>query len=430
MANGDGNSNVNETSASPSSSFSPSKRTTAKSTTLADVESSTNIPNNSNNSLNNDNRIKFIDMLVCGSCQQDFQLSDIVKFIEHKAKCGNKENKPNIPYHYPQRRRRQGEGDDDEEEGDDEEDEDDDHEFESQHRQQKAPEEKSNPAKILADTNGHRLNNSGEYKNSSLSSPQCPPTFALHLFIAEPYNFKCSQCGDIYRTGRSFSEGERERGRLDHRIRPLAWFLVQHYHETHGLKMYSTCHYSNTSVAPLSKRNDRKNRSNVSTTQTPSVNVNPSSKETSSSSRSASNSNKTSAKNSTRTVQQQSNSTRSRAEIPSNSRVTLPTGINGKNSNVSTAASAITPTPASLLEELARSNPLIKLFQEMVQQPAASLTPNEQMISETSAETQFLTPKSLDETSLTVRVLSLTRQRFHNFFPVHSRSNSGKSELF
>ncbi|CAF0744197.1 unnamed protein product, partial [Didymodactylos carnosus] len=42
----------------------------------------------------NDNRLKFVDILVCGSCQQDFQLSDIVQFIQHKMRCGNKENIP------------------------------------------------------------------------------------------------------------------------------------------------------------------------------------------------------------------------------------------------------------------------------------------------------------------------------------------------
>ena len=166
MANGDSNSNVNETSASSStfsSTSSSSKRPTMKNTTLVDVESSTNIPTHTNNSMNNDNRIKFIDMLVCGSCQQDFQLSDIVKFIEHKAKCGNKENKPNIPYHYPQRGQRQGEGDDDdEEEGDDEEAEDDDHDIESQTRQQKSLEEQTNSSKILVDNNRNASNNSGE----------------------------------------------------------------------------------------------------------------------------------------------------------------------------------------------------------------------------------------------------------------------------
>ncbi|KAI0978373.1 hypothetical protein GJ496_008958 [Pomphorhynchus laevis] len=41
-----------------------------------------------------DNRIRFEDILVCGCCQMDFKLCDIVSFIKHKATCGNKENLP------------------------------------------------------------------------------------------------------------------------------------------------------------------------------------------------------------------------------------------------------------------------------------------------------------------------------------------------
>ena len=117
MINADNQNNINEAS---------SKRSSMKTApSLFDLPPS--VDNNSNASMNNDNRIKFTDILVCGSCQQDFQLSDIVKFIEHKAKCGNKENKQHIPYHFPQRRKRTRDGNqgvDDDEDDDDEEDED------------------------------------------------------------------------------------------------------------------------------------------------------------------------------------------------------------------------------------------------------------------------------------------------------------------
>ena len=112
--NGDSNTNNNDTS---------SKRSTMKSASTRMMPS---MNSNNSSSLNNDNRIKFIDMLVCGSCQQDFQLSDIVKFIEHKAICGNKENKRKIPYFLSQGRRGDGDNDDeddeDDDDGDDEED--------------------------------------------------------------------------------------------------------------------------------------------------------------------------------------------------------------------------------------------------------------------------------------------------------------------
>lgn len=174
--------------------------------------------------------------------------------------------------------------------------------------------------------------------------------------------------------------------------------------------MYSTCIHPNTSVVSHSKRNDRSNHSKVSTTgsETSLINIDHSRKESSPSNRSLSNSNKNGSKtssNSTRsTIQQHSASNRSRAEISSNSRVTShPTSVNGKNSNVSTTASVVTPSHATLLQELARSNPLIKLFQEMVQQPTVSHSVNDKTINETTAEIQFLTPKSFDETSATVR---------------------------
>lgn len=119
MTNADNHNNINDAS-------SPKRSTMKAATSLCDTTPS--IETNSSSSLNNDNRIKFTDMLVCGSCQQDFQLSDIVKFIEHKSKCGNKENKQQIPYHFPQRRKRIRDGnqlvDDDEEDYYDEEDED------------------------------------------------------------------------------------------------------------------------------------------------------------------------------------------------------------------------------------------------------------------------------------------------------------------
>ena len=199
MTNGDSNETIKET---------PSKRTTMKASSLLDLVAPAN--QNSNTSINNDNRIKFIDMLVCGSCQQDFQLSDIVKFIEHKAKCGNKENKQNIPYHFPQRRarRQREEGDQDANDNDEEDEEDDEddersqsglpsrgNDFEQHLRQPQGSQKHESPSKVLMDTT---LNNSG----TSNTLPDDITMFDFSL-SAEPYNFKCSQCGDIYSTGKA-----------------------------------------------------------------------------------------------------------------------------------------------------------------------------------------------------------------------------------
>lgn len=170
MSNGDSNSNNYEQS---------SKRSTMKTSSLLNMVSSTN--SNIDSSVVNDNRIKFIDMLVCGSCQQDFQLSDILKFIEHKAKCGNKENKQRIPYHFPQRNRRRRmdyNDDDDDDGGEDNDDEDDqnsrhsgnssesDHEHNIHHDQsdhQRASQKRKKSSKVLVDANTNTFKTNSKY---------------------------------------------------------------------------------------------------------------------------------------------------------------------------------------------------------------------------------------------------------------------------
>jgi len=167
MTNGDSNSYNTKTS---------SKRSAMKSSSLLDMMSSTNTNNHS--SIDNDNRIKFIDMLVCGSCQQDFQLSDIVKFIEHKAICGNKENKQKIPYHFPQRRRRR---EDDNDDDNDDDDDDDDRSQQSgnssesenennilydahqQSGRQRLSQKQTTFPKVLVDASANTLNNTSKY---------------------------------------------------------------------------------------------------------------------------------------------------------------------------------------------------------------------------------------------------------------------------
>jgi hypothetical protein len=154
--NGENDTNNNDTS---------SKRSVIKSSSLGMMTSVNS--NNNNSSINNDNRIKFVDMLVCGSCQQDFQLSDIVKFIEHKAICGNKENKRKIPYFLSQQRQREGDNDDDDDEDDEDNDEDksqqsgnssgNEHNIHHSHRQQLSQKQSTFP-KVLVDASANTLN--------------------------------------------------------------------------------------------------------------------------------------------------------------------------------------------------------------------------------------------------------------------------------
>lgn len=169
--NGDSNANNNDASL---------KRSAMKTSSSLGMVSSMNSNNiNNNSSITNDNRIKFIDMLVCGSCQQDFQLSDIIKFIEHKAVCGNKENKRKIPYFLSQRRQREGDNDDDDDYGDDDDDNDDDEDKsqqsinssgnENEHNihhshYQRLPQKQSKFSKVLVDAGANTLNSSSNIK--------------------------------------------------------------------------------------------------------------------------------------------------------------------------------------------------------------------------------------------------------------------------
>ena len=189
MTNGESNSN-NEIL---------SKRSTMKITSSPDMISSPN--SNKDSSINTDNRIKFIDMLVCGSCQQDFQLSDILKFIEHKGKCGNKENKHKIPYHFPQRRHRR--------KGDRADDDDDDDEEHQQSGNSSESDNENNPrerlshkqttsAKVLVDSSANTVPRTG---TSHISFTSIFIYDYLYI-LGEPYNFECSQCGDVYSTGK------------------------------------------------------------------------------------------------------------------------------------------------------------------------------------------------------------------------------------
>jgi hypothetical protein len=94
-----------------------------------------------------------------------------VKFIEHKAICGNKENKRKIPYFLSQRRQREGDDDDDDDDDvDDEEDKsqqsgnssgnENEHHIHHSHHQ-RLSQKQSNFPKVLVDASANTLHNSG-----------------------------------------------------------------------------------------------------------------------------------------------------------------------------------------------------------------------------------------------------------------------------
>ncbi|UJR25299.1 hypothetical protein I4U23_006651 [Adineta vaga] len=356
-----------------------------KNTSLVDLMSSTNSNNNTNHSsTDTDNRIKFIDMLVCGSCQQDFQLSDIVKFIEHKAICGNKENKQKIPYHYSRRHRRRGEDDYDEDY--DEDDDEDDHkshqsshssESENEnniprhhhHHQQRSSQKQTNFPKVLVDASANTLNST-----------------------TEPYNFECSQCGDVYST---------------------AWFLIQHHQYVHGVKMYNNCLNENSSSNMNLNPATAATRNNSLLSNDPSLlNIDfnlleaafkeamPSNRSLASSTAFASNQ-LIAAANAARSAQQQQTlSIRTTTDSDNNSRSCFSAGINSK-ANVPFSSLATTstshPSPTNFIHEAVRSNSIVQLFKEVAKQQQQSCKTYSKDKPKTN-DSQFLTPKSFDIT--------------------------------
>ncbi|CAF1659107.1 unnamed protein product, partial [Adineta ricciae] len=364
VTNGDSNSNSSKTS---------SKRSTMKNSSLSDMTPSTN-HNNNHSPMDNDNRIKFIDMLVCGSCQQDFQLSDIIKFIEHKAVCGNKENKQKIPYHYPRRHRRRGEDDNDDEYDEDEDEDEKSHpsghssESESEnnnhsyrHHHQRASQKQTKFSKVLVDASANTLNNT-----------------------AEPYNFECSQCGDVYST---------------------AWFLIQHHQYAHGVKMYNNCLNENSS-----SNTNLNSSSTAATTAASMLNIDlslleaafkeamPSNRSPASSTTFASNQ-LIAAANAARSAQQQQQQTlsiRTTTDSDSNSRSGFSAGANSKT-NVPFSSPATTsashPSPASLLQDAIRSNSIVQLLKDVAKQQSCKTSNKDKS---NTNDASFLTPKSFD----------------------------------
>ncbi|CAF1171394.1 unnamed protein product [Adineta ricciae] len=362
--NGSNDTNTNDRS---------SKRSTMKSSSSSTgMISSMNSTNVNSSAQMTDNRIKFVDMLVCGSCQQDFQLSDIVKFIEHKATCGNKENKQQIPYFLSQQRQREGDNDDDDEgDGDDD---DDDDERKSQscnnlggneiehpiHHRHQTSQKQSNFSKVLVDANASTLNNT-----------------------AEPYNFECSQCGDVYST---------------------AWYLIQHYQRLHGVKMYSACLNENPSINThttgliangLLSTDSSLSNVDLNLLEGALKDVTPSNRSLTSSTTFASNQ-LIAAANATRSAQQQQ-SLLVRATTDGNS---YAAGIHSKaNVPLSTLVSSIPPSSyPSLLQEVAhQSSSIAKLLTEVAKQHACQTCGKDKPSNETISLTdpQFLTPKPM-----------------------------------
>ncbi|CAF3668553.1 unnamed protein product [Rotaria sordida] len=381
---GDSNTNNNDTS---------SKRSAMKISPSLGMMSSMNSNNNNNNnnsSTNNDNRIKFIDMLVCGSCQQDFQLSDIVKFIEHKAICGNKENKQKIPYFLSQRRQRKGDNDDDDDDYDNDDDDDDDNNDNDDDDEDKSQQS--------ANSSGNE--NENNIHHQQLSKKQAK--FSKVLVEAgantlnstnEPYNFECSQCGDVYST---------------------AWYLIQHYQRMHGIKMYSTC----LNEKPSININKNKNKNSIASINTNSLSNDPSMlnidlslleaalKNVTSSNRSLPSSTTfasnqlLAAANTTLSIQKQQQQQQQSLSLRTTTDGScLSAGVHSK---VNIPLSTFNSSYPSLLQEVAhRSNSFVKLLNEGVKQQSCKTSEKNKTNNDTISltDTQFLTPKAIDITT-------------------------------
>ncbi|CAM4755851.1 unnamed protein product [Rotaria magnacalcarata] len=388
-------------------------KTSSSSSSSIGILSSMN--SNNNSSINNDNRIKFVDMLVCGSCQQDFQLSDIIKFIEHKAICGNKENKRKIPYFLSQRRQRKGDNDDEDDDYDDDDDEDNEiddedktqlstnssgneneHDTHHSHHHQVVLKKQSTSSKVLVDAGANTLNSTNE-----------------------PYNFECSQCGDVYST---------------------AWYLIQHYQRMHGIKMYSTCLNENPSINNNNNNNNNPivsmNNSSLSS-DTSMLNIDLSLLEAALKNVTSSNRSLTSsttfasnqliaAANATRSAQKQQHHhhhQQQQQQQLQSSRATTDSGClsSGAHSKINVPLStfnspSLNPTYPSLLQEVAhRSSSIVKLLTEAAKQQSSKTSEKDKTTNDAISitDTQFLAPKAIDVT--TTRVENDSNNNVHSY---------------
>lgn len=365
--NGDSNTNTNNDGSS--------KKSTLKTSSTGLMFSSVNSNNMNSSSINTDNRIKFIDMLICGSCQQDFQLSDILKFIEHKATCGNKENKRKIPYFVSQRRQHEG---DDEDDDDNDEEYDEDEDDEHQH----------NDNTNNANENEHHTHQSNRQHLSSQKRSQLSKVSAnSHANIPqnsiEPYNFECSQCGDVYST---------------------AWHLIQHYQRLHGIKMYSTCLNENPSINDNGPLPGDSSAFNVGLGLLESTlkDGNSTNRLLTSSTTFASNQ-LIAAANAARSVQQQQQLLASRSNTDNGS---LSPNVHSKVKIPSTSY------PSLLQEAAHRSSSMVKLLNEVAKQSSKTQHKNKTKTSSTT-DTTFLTPKTID-VATSSRTESDSNDNVHN----------------
>jgi hypothetical protein len=212
----------------------------------------------------------------------------------------------------------------------------------------------------------------------------------------------------------------------------LAWFLIQHYQYLHGIKMYSTCLNENPSA------NNNNNNSTTAATlmnngllsnDSSTLNVDlalleaafkeatPSNRLLTSSTTFASNQ-LIAAANAIRSAQQQqqqqhSLSVRTTADSDCNARGCLSAGANFKANAPFSAHTSSTSNSSypSLLQEAARSNPIVKLLKEVAKQQCCKTCGKDKTNNDTISltESQFLTPKSVDVTTSRVRFYSFIK---------------------
>lgn len=188
----------------------------------------------------------------------------------------------------------------------------------------------------------------------------------------------------------------------------LAWFLIQHYQRLHGVKMYKNCLNEHPST---NKNNNSKTTASISNgllTHDPSIaNINLSAleaafKDATSSNRSllsstpfASNQLIAAANAARSTQQQQSLSIRTTTDDDGNTRGYHSAGANSK----ATIASDI--SYPNLLQDVARSNPVLQLLQEAAKQQACKTCETDK--SKKQTDSPFLTPKLFNKSTSHVR---------------------------
>jgi len=223
---------------------------------------------------------------------------------------------------------------------------------------------------------------------------------------SEPYNFQCSQCGDIYST---------------------AWYLIQHYQRAHGIKMYSKCLNETPTPSTTTPATSMLNI-DMNLFEAALKDLTSSNRSLNSSTTFASNQ-LIAAANAARSAQQQQQQQQSLGLRPTTVNGNSSTNINSKtNVTVANLSSSIPSSSyPSLLQEVAqRSNSFVKLLAEAAKQQSFPTCGKDKASNDTISLTDslFVNPK-LPDTNAS-RIGNETNKSVHSHEDSNDQSRRSK----